>query len=367
MSLNGNLQDFDLSYIFQIIAQEGKTGKLALVSALAEGFVVFKRGAIISAGTGKKNIRSVLLHYLQAVKKYNHTEIRELDLQHKNSLSALVNAFTHRQFYLQDEIKSIVAVGLEDIASELFTWKTGSYSFTVLQNVDNFQVADISLTSDAITMEAARREDEFKRLTEAIAGYQVFIHSDSVSNENSGRSAEPEATIKKYLYACIDGASSVDYICANSFLTHFRIYQELYDLKNTGKITALTDKLSKNINAALARKSEKKLATPIAAFLICLATGIVAVSILIEGVVLHKKFFSEAIAFNSNLKCQITQNNAYQKVQLSSIFFQAMHGVPPADILDLVKLRYLSARDIKPLLNFQLSPGSADADNSAQH
>ena len=50
MALTGHLHDFDISYIFQIVSQEGKTGKLALQGPGGDAFVVFERGRIVSAG-----------------------------------------------------------------------------------------------------------------------------------------------------------------------------------------------------------------------------------------------------------------------------------------------------------------------------
>ena len=70
MSLAGNLSDFDISYILQIISQESKSGKLVLVSDETEGYIVFKKGHVISAGTNKQDLQSMLLKYLLKVRKY---------------------------------------------------------------------------------------------------------------------------------------------------------------------------------------------------------------------------------------------------------------------------------------------------------
>lgn len=350
MSLNGSLQDFDLSYIFQIIAQEGKTGKLLLTSPDAEGYVIFRNGSIISAGTGQKNIRSMLLQYLLFVKKYNESELRELDLQNKNSLRNLANAFLQRQLATLDELNYLIQTGLEDITCSLFTWKNGAYSFSVLPNVDHFQITTIAIPSDAVTMEAARREDELKRLRESIQGYKVYIHSDlSTGMIGTGWSVKPEETIKKYLYALIDGTSSVDYICQNSFITEFRVFQELSELKDAEKITPLPDKLSKSINAALERKTEMRWSATSAIVLSSIVTGVLVVAFIAAAVFVHTHFFTVATAQRAKFRKEIATVIPIQKVRVAAMMYRATNGVSLLDISDLVRMGYISKRDLAPL------------------
>jgi hypothetical protein len=350
VSLNGSLQDFDLSYIFQIISQEGKTGRLSLTAAEAEGFVIFKNGSIVSAGWGSKNVRAMMLQYLLVVKRYDQNEIREIDLQFKNNLQGLAAVFMQRQLFNREELVFLIQTGLEDITSSLFTWKKGNYSFTVHPNVDSFQVAEITIPADAVTMEAARREDELKRLQESVQGYKVYIHSDlSTEDGLAGWTVRPEETIKKYLYILIDGTSSVDYIARNSFLTEYRLYQELAELKTADKISALPDKLSRSINAALERKNEMRWGGSRALIFSSLVTAGLVIAVVLSGIWLRTRCFSETIALRLSQRTEVAWINTYQKLQVASLLFQSNNGAPLKDIRDLIPSKYIGRPDLKLL------------------
>ncbi|MCP4147529.1 MAG: DUF4388 domain-containing protein, partial [bacterium] len=49
MILNGNLQEFILADIFQILSQHGASGILTISSGQESGYLVFQKGDIVSA------------------------------------------------------------------------------------------------------------------------------------------------------------------------------------------------------------------------------------------------------------------------------------------------------------------------------
>jgi hypothetical protein len=291
-----------------------------------------------------------MLQYLMIVKRFDQNEIRDIDLQFKNNLHGLANLFLQRQFFSRDELVFLIQTGIDDIACSLFTWKKGTYSFSVHPNVDSFQVAGIAIPADAVTMEAARREDELKRIKENVLGYKVYIHADlSTEDSLTGWTIKPEETLKNYLYILIDGTSSVDYISRNSFLTEYRLYQELAELKSAEKISALPDKLSRSINAALERKADSHWGGSHALLGSSLVTACAIIIVVISSLWLRTHFFSGWIGLRQSQRTEVARIIAYQKLQVASLLYQSNTGTPLKDIRDLIALNFIAKRDLKLL------------------
>ena len=78
MALRGSLHEFELPDIFQLIANDGKTGQLVIYNKENEAFVIFFRGAVIAAGNNTMNLQTILFGYLMDVRGYSQQELNEL-------------------------------------------------------------------------------------------------------------------------------------------------------------------------------------------------------------------------------------------------------------------------------------------------
>jgi hypothetical protein len=201
MSLTGSLRDFDLSYIFQIVAQESKTGKLVLNSSDKEGYVIFDGGKIVSAGTSDKDIRTVILTYLAAVKLVSAQAVRALANTCKDDIHQLAAESMRLEYISKEELFRLVEISLEDFACGLFVWKQGTYQFNLLPDVSKHCIGTISLSTEAVTMEAARRVDEWERIRPYIGMHSVFVKS-GVESQDGPPAAEATALENpaEYLY-----------------------------------------------------------------------------------------------------------------------------------------------------------------------
>ncbi len=345
MALSGSLHDFDLSYIVQIISQEGKTGKLVLRTDGKQGCIVFTQGKITYADDGDMQLSDMILRYVAEIKRYPKDKLRQLDKSGGAQPARLAAEVLKRNLCEPEELETLCLTGLEDLACALFLWDDGNYHFDVLPSVDSFRIQNLACSADAIMMEAARRADEWQRMTEALKGATVFIRADQAPNES--RSYNPLDNAVEYVYARIDGASSIAYLCENSFLAKYRIHEALYELIQTGRITALSPKLSRSINAALQRSTTRHgdgltetILASVAATVFVFAVAGLGLG-LIQGVLLGDQ--REAAQEQQN---RIDRIQAEQKVAIASLRYHAWGRAPLADVRELITFGYLSPRDI---------------------
>lgn len=347
MSLSGSLNDFDISYILQLIAQEGKTGKLVLSSDESELYVIFKQGKIISAGTNQQDLQSMLYKYLITVKKHPEREITRLRAIYHNNIRNLSNELLEKKYITPKELSTIIEPGLEDIACSIFLWKRGNYRFDTVSNVDLYQVGSYSVSADVITMEAARRIDELERIGKFIKKDTVFIPSKkSKYADRETDHISPLEDFPEYLYTLLDGTSSTEFLCQEYFFSEYQVYEALFELLQAKKIIPLPENISTSINAALRRfGGTADILTP-KLLLSTIITVTIILSIYLIGTIVFKGvLFSNSIAERHWMKSELTRTRSNQKIAVATLHYQAKYGTLPLLLNDLFKTGILEKRD----------------------
>jgi len=349
MGLSGNLKDFDISFIFQMVSQEGKTGKLILTNANDTGHVIFKNGSIINAAEKKKDMNRLLVHYLHKIKGISQEETRQLLSKFKDDSRGLCDELLRRNHLTIEEIQTIAVLGIEDFACSLFSWTEGSYSFEIHEFVNQYEIFNISIEAASLMMEAARRTDEFKLLKSSVGEQSVFIPAPNAWTDMAiEEDLFPIEDPRHYLLSLLDGTSSIEFICQSSFLSDYRVYEGFQRLLDENRITQLGDKLSKSINDALkrkaARRSQNTPTTVIAS---------ISVSSLIIAIFLISKFFIDGILLNDIITNMHTKKNTLiqqqnnNKYTVGEIFYKSYHIQSSPTKKDLIQEKILHPKDVK--------------------
>jgi hypothetical protein len=361
MSLSGSLSDFEISDIFHIISQERKTGKLIISTDDIEGYIVFKQGEIIFAETNQQNLRSMLLKYLFYVKDCPENKINELNILCRDNFQLLLKELL-KKYYTPKEQAIIVETGIEDIVCSFFLLKQGNFRFEPVSNVNFFLFESFAISTDSITMEAAKRIDDWERINKCIGKDSVFVRSETsklnirTNGANSALDNFPE-----YLCTILDGTSSTEFLCQESFFSKYQIYLALYELLLDNKIIPLPEDISNSVNAALQRP-DKPVEPHRSKIVISTVSTIVIVIViyLLGHFMLHEIIFSTSNAERDLYRSEIIQTQANRKVAIATLQYQANFGTPPLLLNKLFKAKFLEKRDFS---NFYLS---TDTDNEKE-
>ena len=244
MALRGSLHEFELAEIFQLIARDAKTGQLVLSDEDNEAFVIFSQGMVAAAGAGEQNLQTILFRYLISAKRYSEEELNELLYVCQGEIRQFSQELANRGYLSSDELVSITQMAIENLACSLFLWEEGNYRFDSLDAIQEYSVGGVTFPVDAITMEAMRRSDEWKRIRQHISGGTVF----AIVNKPAGAppAASPLSHPLEYITNFVDGQTTVAALCEKSIILPYRVYEALFGLWQKGVISPLAVKRQQN-------------------------------------------------------------------------------------------------------------------------
>ena len=169
MAIEGPLRELGIHDVFQLLDLSRKTGTLRVTSELRdnEGVVYFESGRVIHA-----SIRSNP-HPLGAV-LVRSGKISDADLDRARAMQRKagdrrigeilveIGAITSR------ELERQVRLQIEAVIFELMSWREGFFRFEDRSVADAPTEAPISISTESLLMEGARRIDEWSRIADKV-------------------------------------------------------------------------------------------------------------------------------------------------------------------------------------------------------
>ena len=345
MALRGSLHEFELPDIFQLIGNDGKTGQLVISNKDNEAFVIFSRGSVIASGNTSMNLQTVLFKFLISIKHYSDEELNELLYLCQGEMRLFTQELVNKQYVSKEELALIARFSIEDLACGLFLWESGHYRFDSLDNVDDYMVGALALSSDAITMEAMRRVDEWKRIKKAIRPETVFIRVKPIENQQQAQSG-PRRIFDpaEYIFSLIDGVSTVVSFYKSTFFTEYRVCETLLNFWQNNRIMPVNARQEQN-NSITQQKIAKHhpiLNTQVISWIAVHATValVICCGYVFTHVVLHKK--NQAQVWSRN-EWSVTQSE--NKVRIATINYHASTGILPSTVFQLKDAGFIESKD----------------------
>jgi hypothetical protein len=348
MALRGSLREFELADIFQLISHDGKTGQLVLSHDQQEGFVVFSQGSIVTAGNGSQNLQTMLFDYLILVKRYSEEELNELLYLCQGEMRLFSQELTNRNYVTRDELTSLVKLGIEDLACSLFLWEDGHYRFDSLDSMDEYVIAGVVFPADAITMEAMRRTDEWKRMRRNISDDTVFALSPNRSRAKSGAAPlSPLYDPVGYVASLVDGVSTIAALCEKSIFFQYRMYEILFGLWQDSEIYPLSVKRAPAAKSPL-RPRAVKFRQFCAASATILAVAAWVAILGASSFIASRTFFHDRIRIKQEARALVPSALSMQKTRIARLQYQLIKGSTAANVSQIEKEEILHHSDFMP-------------------
>ena len=177
MALKGNLRDFPITQVLNLVNVAQKTGTLVVERAEEQAFVSFKEGKLSYAhnGSSPANLTMVLYH----AKKLNAAQVRAINersggMSDKELGLLLINA----NYLSQQEILASLQTYYLNIITRMFSWVDGLFHFdTELQPPKDRITVRISLEN--LIMEGTRRMREWEQLQGEIPSLEMALKFSS--------------------------------------------------------------------------------------------------------------------------------------------------------------------------------------------
>jgi len=252
IALHGNLRDFGIGEVFQLIGQQRKTGVLQVRGTDAEVELRFEGGCVVSASPVGTHEDAALGEMLVRCGVLPCERLAELDAKRANAGAQpgarFAAAVPTEQF---TEIQDLLT---RETLFDLLRWDDGSFRF-VAQSVVHDRPTESLLGAEQVLMDGLRMVDEWRAFeSESPAESTIFRRRGGLEEYRRSPAARasrwPRETER--LLMLIDGRSSARRVIDLSRLGTFLGMRILVDLSRAGWIDAVRTRESR-VAAAAAR------------------------------------------------------------------------------------------------------------------
>lgn len=173
MALKGNLRDFSLTQILNLIHLAKKTGSLFLEHGTTNAWLAFREGKLAYAGYGQEdNSLAAILYRGRKLTATQYRLIKERadNISDKELGLLLVNA----GYVSQTEAINCLQEYVTSIVQKLFLWSEGSFYFESDRFPPNDRIL-LRINLDNLIIEGARKLKELEQLQDEIPSLDIAL------------------------------------------------------------------------------------------------------------------------------------------------------------------------------------------------
>lgn len=159
MPLQGNLRDFGVAEILQLLASQEKTGILRMNGDAGRIALVFDTGQIVSARDPHLSTRDPFREFLIRRELVPHGELPRVLKAEVTSPHSFAELLLRMRVVEHEEIQTAFADHIEEKIEEILGWARGTFEFVAQDSVAPY-APGVAVKTEGLLMEAARRADE---------------------------------------------------------------------------------------------------------------------------------------------------------------------------------------------------------------
>jgi len=240
VALRGNLEDFGIADVFQLIGQQRKTGVLEFTGETGHVQLRFDSGMVVSAASVGQRAEEALGEMLVRCGLLTRAQVDLLIPECDAAAQTVPRLAVDRGWISREELERIEDLLTRETFFEVLRWKRGAFDFRSV-SVDHSRRTDSLLGAEQILMDGLRMIDEWHSFSEWVpsddtifrrgAGFEDYRHRTSLVGE--------PLEAAECVYQLVDGRISVRRIVDLSLLGTFDAVRLLADLRKTGVIEPL--------------------------------------------------------------------------------------------------------------------------------
>lgn len=255
MPLEGPLRELGIHDVFQLLDLGRETGVLTVISEVRQnsGKVFFDRGAVVHAaiGTNPHLFGAVLL---RAGKLGEADLVRARRIQERGDGRRLGEIMVDLGVLTQAEMEYYVRQQIVEVVFEIMSWREGHFRFADGPFDAASVEAKVRLPAGSLLLEAARRIDEWERITARIPHLGLVPLLAAAGPTNTGPlDLLPE---EWEVLALADGVRSLDAIVTESGRSAFEVARAALGLQSAGVLALTARRPSRPVTAVTADDGE---------------------------------------------------------------------------------------------------------------
>jgi len=206
-SLRGDLKDFGIADVFQLIGQQRKTGVLEFNGDGQPIQILFDKGAVVSAAPIGSWPDAAFGEMLMRCGLLSRDRVDGLQRECGASARTLAGVVTARGWLGEGELRKIEELLTRETIFSVLRWKAGSFDFTA-KKIEHVRSADSLLGAEQILMDGLRMVDEWQSFADLVPSDDTVFrrllsfeqYGERCSGETPGQLANAER-----IFELVDG------------------------------------------------------------------------------------------------------------------------------------------------------------------
>ena len=210
VALRGNLQDFGIAEVFQLIGQQRKTGILELTLNKVKMRLAFEEGAVVwgvpSADVEGEALGDMLLRCGLATRDV----LRLASQEAKGAARSLREVLLQKQLVSPADLAQIEDLLTGEVIFEVLRWTQGSFDFSA-SVVTHDHAPERLLPAEQILMDGMRMVDEWRTFVAQVPSDEViFAHKNSFELFRQKATGDLKGRLPQLerVYNLVDGRAS---------------------------------------------------------------------------------------------------------------------------------------------------------------
>jgi hypothetical protein len=239
MALQGDLRDFSITEIVQLIGQQFKTGVLNVKHGRKKVEIYFVDGMIVhvfSNYRAKKDLLGEILVKAQVITQQQLDQALKLQ---QETLQYLGEILIDLQWLKKEEVLRVIQNQIYETIYDLFRWGEGHFRFD-LKLVEKYRRIPLALSPENALLNVLRMLDEWPQIENKISSSYIVFEKvpaeemvDRYDMEELGEKMSAEGEV---VHGLVDGERTVQEIIDRSLLGNYNVFDSLVKLEETGLI-----------------------------------------------------------------------------------------------------------------------------------
>jgi len=231
--LQGNLKEFSLPNVLQLVKMSAKTGALSITRQGESGKIFFRAGQVYfaTADPGTMPLGERLVKSGHLTSKQLKAALAEQ--KKKSGKGGRIGAILLEHGYIdRPTLEHSVRDQIEDVTFNFFSWNDGDFAFDADETVTDEDIF-VEMNVESVIMEGCRRIDEWELIFSTLGSLERvprLCYNDKVGKDGGVKLAPDQWRV-----AClVDGRHDINTVLTECGLDRFNGAKIIYDLHQAG-------------------------------------------------------------------------------------------------------------------------------------
>jgi hypothetical protein len=239
MALQGDLRDFSITEIVQLIGQQFKTGVLNVQHGRKKVEIYFVDGMIVHVFSNYRAKQDLLGEILVKAQVITQQQLDQALKIQQETLQYLGEILIDLQWLKKEEVLRVIQNQIYETIYDLFRWGEGHFRFD-LKLVEKYRRIPLALSPENALLNVLRMLDEWPQIENKISSSYIVFEKvpaeemvDRYGMEELGEKMSAEGEV---VHGLVDGERTVQEIIDRSLLGNYNVFDSLVKLEETGLI-----------------------------------------------------------------------------------------------------------------------------------